>query len=92
MKLNCKTGDLAIVVESDLGNEGKIVQCIKFIGDIAQRDSNGNIETVPMWEVDRDLDGEGGNEIADYQLRPIRDSDGEDETLTWAGKPEGVTA
>lgn len=30
--------------------------------------------------------------IADSRLRPIRDNDGTDETLTWAGKPEGVTA
>jgi hypothetical protein len=29
---------------------------------------------------------------ADAGLRPIRDQDGEDETLTWAGKPEQVPA
>ena len=89
--MRCKPGDLAIIVESDLGNEGKIVQCVKLIGDLTQRDLHGNLETVPMWEVDIDLDGEGDNTIADYQLRPIRDNDGEDETLTWAGKPNQVT-
>lgn len=30
--------------------------------------------------------------IQDRHLRPIRDQDGEDETLTWAGKPSEVTA
>lgn len=30
--------------------------------------------------------------LRDSNLRPIRDQDGEDETLTWAGKPEQVTA
>ena len=90
--MRCKPGDLAIIVESDLGNEGNIVQCVKLIGDLTQRDRHGNLETVPMWDVDIDLDGEGDKTIADYQLRPIRDSDGEDETLTWAGKPEQVAA
>jgi hypothetical protein len=28
MKLNCRTGDLAIVVKSKAGNEGKIVKCL----------------------------------------------------------------
>lgn len=30
--------------------------------------------------------------IGDAYLRPIRDQPGEDETLTWAGKPEGVAS
>lgn len=30
--------------------------------------------------------------VFDKYLRPIRPSEGEDETLTWAGKPEKVTA
>lgn len=39
----------------------------------------------------------GHREIAvcpfpDSWLRPLRDSDGRDETLTWAGKPEAVSA
>jgi hypothetical protein len=40
------------------------------------------------------LNGDFGTEgIAwDGALRPIRDSDGDDETLVWAGKPERVPA
>lgn len=40
----------------------------------------------PGWHVNRSIGGQ--TEVADFRLRPIRDNDGEDETLTWAGKPE----
>ena len=32
------------------------------------------------------------NIVPDSFLRPIRDNPGDDETLTWAGKPEHVAA
>lgn len=46
--------------------------------------------TIARWDT-------GHREVAvcpfpDSWLRPIRDSDGADETLTWAGKPQPVTA
>lgn len=30
--------------------------------------------------------------VRDVALRPIRPDEGDDETLAWAGKPEGVAA
>jgi hypothetical protein len=33
MTLNCKQGDMAIVVRSRAGNAGKVVTCLEFIGE-----------------------------------------------------------
>lgn len=89
--MNCKLGDLAVIVRSFAGNDGKIVRCIRFAGLISYTDGT----TEPSWYVDCDLKGQDGSPnplVSDYQLRPIRPNEGDDETLTWAGKPEGVTA
>ena len=32
--LNCKQGDLAIVIRSHAGNEGKIVTCVRLTTDV----------------------------------------------------------
>lgn len=87
--MRCKPGDLAVVVRSYAGNEGKIVRCVRYAGLVNWRHSG----RLPTWEIDQDLPGFGGHMspfIADSQLRPIRDNDGEDETLAWAGKPGHV--
>lgn len=89
--MNCKPGDLAVIVRSWAGNEGKIVRCVRFIGRIEYL--NGTI--ADSWEIDPPQIGQLGNpsnKIADFQLHPIRPNEGDDETLMWAGKPEGVTA
>lgn len=91
--MNCKQGDLAIVVKSWAGNEGKIVRCIKYAGVQPWQDG----EDLPSWEIDIDLPGVYGppeNIIADEQLRPIRDpgDDAQDETLTWLEVPNKETA
>lgn len=94
MKLNCKPGDLAIVVRSAAGNEGKIVQCLKVhpsgVGGLFRFYG-------PVWEIDRPLKTlrktpvgtvEGERFFApDICLHPIRDNDGEDEMLRIAGRP-----
>lgn len=97
--MNCKPGDLAIVVggrglEIDpLKMRGRIVRCIRILGpdDLLGRYD----ESDPTWEVDLDvrdpIDGVRVG-IDDNFLRPIRDNDGEDETLQWAGKPESINA
>ena len=88
--MNCKQGDLAVIVRSRAGNEGKIVRCVRFLGPV-----NYTIRKyVDSWEIDPPVMSFLGtleNAFPDDQLRPIRPSEGQDETLTWAGKPEGVT-
>ena len=84
--MNCKQGDLAVVVRSFAGQEGKIVRCVKYVGPI-------NFDGAPAfpdcWRVDPPLyvaaDGRKAQWVADSCMRPIRDSKGDDETLAWAG-------
>lgn len=89
--MNCKPGDLAVVVNSKAGNDGKLVTCIRLArAKILNR--NGAFESGPIWEVDKELASFSGSRdryIADRQLRPIRDpgEDAQDETLLWAGSP-----
>ena len=93
--MNCKPGDLAIIVKSHAGNEGKIVRCIKYIGKQYWELPNGQITLSHTWETDSLTKGyEGGlsPRIQDELLRPIRDNDGEDEMLRIAGLPQKETA
>lgn len=89
--LNCKVGDLAIVIKSTAGNEGKIVQCLKFVPNkqFLKRDCNVIVED--SWIVDSKLktwNGRPGNAIPDAWLKPIRNQDGEDEMLKIVGYPK----
>jgi hypothetical protein len=93
--MNCKPGDLAVIIRSVSGNEGKIVRVLRMskekIGLLAPDGFKHGI----VWDIDPHLPGWNGliaKWALDYQLRPIRDNDGEDETLTWAGKPESINA
>lgn len=80
--MNCKQGDLAIVIRSVRGNEGKIVRCVS------------PLKIIEAWTVEPDFNPEvlGIPTFPDAWLRPIRDQDGEDEMLRIAGKPMGITA
>lgn len=87
MKLNCKQGDLAVVVRSWAGNEGKIVQCVRLLPG-----GPDWIEDGPRWEIDRGVPSRNGYplfSVADSCLRPLRDSEGEDEALRLVGRPVG---
>ena len=81
MTLNCKPGDLAVVIRGNPeSNLGKVVQVV---------DVNA-FWTVHfgewMWNVaDDDIS------FSDVCLRPIRDQPGADETLTWAGLPKPIS-
>ena len=93
--MNCKQGDLAVIVRSIAGNEGKIVRCLEL--DPAHHFLSPALEVSvrPAWRVDRLLPAWSGcthSFVADCNLRPIRGDEGDDETLAWAGKPEGVTS
>ena len=90
MTLNCKVGDLAIVVRSKAGNKGKVVRCIELVtgfGYVLGRPIDSRLGA--LWKVDspmRFTDGYGnfvGEEriAADSNLRPIRPLD-EPETIT----------
>lgn len=49
--MNCKEGDLAIVVKSHAGNEGKIVTCLKWVG----RGTGLTGDYTDVWLVDQAL-------------------------------------
>lgn len=95
--MNCKKGDLA-VTRGTGRNSGRLVQCVEFVGhhmfgDGIADDATWQCDT--MGQVLVDIGGvpwSGLVYIQDRHLRPIRGQEGEDETLTWAGKPEKVTA
>lgn len=68
--MNCKKGDLAIVVKSWNNNEGKIVRCVRFVGKVEFQYTG--VESA--WEVDPPLFNEDGKNVptADSQLRPLK--------------------
>lgn len=85
--MNCKQGDLAIVVKSMNGHEGKIVKCMRFVGKVH------GWQCDDRWEIDQHLQGFLGgwtNTASDSCLRPIRDpgNDATDETLEWLSVPK----
>lgn len=84
--MNCKPGDLAVIVSApkEIQNQiGKIVETVKLLP---------NWEGIPCWQIKNPFRDRFGicEGIADKDLRPIRDNDGEDQTLTWAGKPNNI--
>lgn len=88
--MNCKPGDMAVIVRGQ--HVGRIVEVLKW-------GPSRNVETPEGWwvyssSVIGTVDGRFENVVvyADSWLRPIRPTDGEDETLQWAGKPNEVTA
>lgn len=82
MKLNCKPGDLAIVVRCDTNPEmmGKIVTCIRPVEHFH----------IPGWVIEPEYFGCSG--ITDPCLRPIRNDPGPDESLSWCDVPKVVVA
>ncbi len=82
--MNCEPGDLAIMVKSYAGNEGKIFHCVRLATmDELMRDS---FDTgTNWWLIDRAIPSTWG-ELAPYaddkNLRPIRPGDMSDETPT----------
>ena len=87
--MNCRPGDLAVVVgNGPLSGRFVTVTHIYY----------GSLPDRPEWCFAPDVYWPAGNQqltFFDDRLRPIRDTDGEDETLTWkcgkAPKVEPVT-
>jgi len=94
--MNCKQGDLAVLVKSTAGNEGKIVRCVRYVGRVNWNDGRGGSESLETWETDqliRDASGVVEDSwYVDRDMRPIRSSDEPDETLSWCDVPSKVTA
>jgi hypothetical protein len=93
--VNCKQGDLAIVVRSITGfNLGKIVRCVRFLGHGPHEcDVDGvpftRRQTGPRWEIDPPLKTRTGGlvenslrSIGDEFLRPLRGDLLDEETET----------
>lgn len=91
MTLNCKQGDLAIIVKSTCGNEGKIVRCLELLHTAHVPDTNGRLHkhadgVHPMWRIDRPItfanifDSTQIMYCSDSVLRPLR-GDLDDETI-----------
>lgn len=88
--MNCQPGDLAIIIKSFAGNEGKIVRCIKFIGSACSELGNLYCGT-DYWLIDTHIqatDGSTGPVARDCYLRPIHPTDEPDEMLIITGLPE----
>lgn len=86
--MNCKLGDLAVIVRSAVGNEGLIVEVIAMSELRPQYDWIVKATRAIRWQSGQ-ICKEG--HAKDSSLRPIRDNDGEDEMLRIVGKPQEVT-
>lgn len=97
--MNCKEGDLAVVASSKYGvNVGKLLTVIRLatFSEI-EEEMPGSLEHGPIWRTDRPMTWKTSSGkccdaflAPDSRLRPVRDNDGEDQTLTWAGKPSDI--
>lgn len=104
--MNCKPGDLAIIVAPNSPNRDRIVRCIRLLR-AGEEMSIGGFEFVAtsdgtFWAVEGWINGAGpdgvvtevpGGPVRDRWLRPIRDpgDDAVDEMLLRVGLPEGET-
>jgi len=100
--MNCKQGDTAIVIKGK--NSGKVLTCVRLTPKIEVSLAlkckgfwyTSEIPEEIYWEVDTPIvwgDGvmdESINYIADSFLRPIKDSNGEDEMVKLLGKPNDM--
>lgn len=87
--MNCKPGDLAVVVKSESGSEGRLVRCLRFVGKVPGWTGDDR------WAIDQVLRSNLGGKsqsVRDSRIRPIRDpgDDAQDETLSWLPAPSTV--
>lgn len=88
MAMNCKPNEIARIVNSNTGNNNRLVMTREFVQnhvhgqgwecEALQTIINPHGGTVPPGTIVFS---------ADAHLRPIRDQPGEDETLQWAPVP-----
>ena len=93
--MNCKPGDLAVIVRARVSaNLGRIIRVTSFDPYSRFVDRPG-VSGGWRYEGAELISSEFGLRclrVPDDVLRPIRDTDGDDESFSWAGKPQGVTA
>lgn len=97
--MNCKPGDLAVIIALGSPNYGRFVT-VKELYD--GRPSATGRPYASDGQLSWIVEGRGSlvipfgrlagtlvpwHVVNDRDLRPIRDNDGEDETLIWVGKP-----
>lgn len=78
--MNCKPGDLAIVVSgSPAENVGRVITCLRWV----------RLFDIDFWYYEGALvfEGERCPLVADDCLRPLRPDEGTDEMLRIAGLP-----
>lgn len=85
--MNCKPGDLAVIVRSMAGNEGKIVRCVR-LADSSEAKEAGFDMRPEVWVLEKPLMTRLGFPASlcyDAHLRPIRDpgDDAVDESTAW---------
>ncbi len=86
--MNCRPGDLAIMVRSDFPeNLGKFVEVIE-LSRMIPGDVEWAVKALQTMETDSGVDPAGSVGLAfDSGLRPIRYTDGVDETIEYSGYP-----
>ncbi len=66
--MNCRPGDLAIVIRSSAANNGKAVTCLELVSAASL---NISPEEGPLWRIDRELEWE--NELGKFQGSVVPD-------------------
>ncbi|MDP2073339.1 hypothetical protein [Hydrogenophaga sp.] len=73
--MNCTLGDFAILTVSRAGNAGRVVRCVRFVGNKIWIGSPGEIRSIQeTWEIAPPLMGSDGStctEVQDRHLRPV---------------------
>ncbi len=97
--MNCRPGDIAVIVGGIEANVGRMVRVIKPCDALhwAMFHADWEVEllqtTRTSSRVGEQDSGPGMVCVCDDRiLRPIRGGEGQDETLTWAPKGETVPA
>jgi hypothetical protein len=100
--MNCKKGDLAIVIRPGFraNNVGRVVECVTFFPAYQGQGMDVPLDSwgvrgrlvLPYTDEQHEWCRARGFDavINDGRLRPIRDSDGEDEMLRITGRPREV--
>lgn len=86
MKLNCKLGDLAIIIRSESPEYSCFIgSAVKLVGT-----ANAPHSGRPGWIFEKCLTKPNGLSVygaIDQNLRPLRDQPGKDESPLWAPVP-----
>lgn len=88
--MNCKQGDIAIIVRSAAGNEGKVVTCLELIIDPPECTPGAYwVTDASLLFVYTDDNSPAPPKCLsrDDCMKPLRDDPVKDETLSWEPVP-----